>query len=205
VEVEGLPTLQDAPNHCEGRCREHTVSIYVPFVSRFLSRSEYYNHNLSFYSSRPSINIVRARHDESTSNLSRHVQKCTPVDSKEAHAMQAYSQGSQYTPAQHRMKLALWVARRNRPFAIVEDPELLDIFSDLNSRCVTPGRRTVSRDIKEIFTLSRAKVAAILQVRLAFRYIVVSIDGFRRNTLARSTSLAMGGHLPTSLRSLALR
>jgi len=99
--------------------------------------------------------------------------------------MQAYSQGSKYTPAKHRMKLALWVARRNRPFAIVEDPELLDIFLDLNSHCVTPGRRTVSRDIQEIFTLSRVKVAEIL------------------HTLACSTSLAMGGHLPTLLPLLA--
>src|ERR1700678_3052149 len=69
------------------------------------------------------------------------------------------------------MKLALWVVRRNRPFAIVEDPELLDIFSDLNSQCVTPGRRTVSQDVNEIFTLSQKKVAEILQVRLTFRLI----------------------------------
>src|SRR5271155_2052433 len=101
----------------------------------------------------------------STSNLARHVQKCTPVDSEEARAMQAFSKGSKYTPAKYHMKLALWVVRCNRPFTIVDDPELLDIFSDLNSQCVTPGRRTVSRDVNEIFTLSRKKVAEILQVR----------------------------------------
>jgi hypothetical protein len=118
--------------------------------------------------------------------------------------MQAYSQGSQYTPAQHRMKLALWVAHHNCPFAIVEDPELLDIFSDLNSHCVTPGRHTVSQDIKEIFSLSRVKVAVILQVH--FNLLSrISIDRFHRNTLACSMSLAMGGHLPTSLRLSALQ
>jgi hypothetical protein len=82
--------------------------------------------------------------------------------------MQSYAQGSKYTPAKHRMKLALWVARRNRPFAIVEDPELLNIFLDLNSQCVTPGQHTVSRDIKEIFNISQKKVAKILQVHITF-------------------------------------
>jgi hypothetical protein len=45
------------------------------------------------------------------------------------------------------------VVRRNRPFAVVEDDELLDIFHDLrlNSKCVTRSASTVSRDVKEIF------------------------------------------------------
>jgi len=64
------------------------------------------------------------------------------------------------------MKIALWVARRNRPFAIVEDDELLDIFRDLNNKVVTPSRYTVSRDVKEIFQMSRVKVAEILKVSI---------------------------------------
>jgi hypothetical protein len=56
--------------------------------------------------------------------------------------------------------------RRNRPFAIVEDPELLDIFTDLNNKVVTPSRYTVSRDVKEIFQISRVKVAEILKVNI---------------------------------------
>jgi hypothetical protein len=93
-----------------------------------------------------------------------------PVDSEEARAMQRYAQGSKYTPAKHRMKLALWIARRNRPFVIVEDPELVDIFLDLNSQCVTPSNSTVSWDIKEIFNISRKKVAEILQVCVTFHF-----------------------------------
>jgi len=62
------------------------------------------------------------------------------------------------------MKLALWVARRHRPFAIVEDPELLDIFADLNKNVVTPSHFTVSHDVKEIFAMSHINVSRILQV-----------------------------------------
>jgi hypothetical protein len=79
--------------------------------------------------------------------------------------MEAFASGTKYNKATHRLKLALWVARRHRPFAIVQDPELLEIFRDLNSRVETPSESTVSRDVKEIFALSRANVAKILQVR----------------------------------------
>lgn len=77
--------------------------------------------------------------------------------------MSVFAQGSSYSAASHRMKIALWVSRRHRPFRIVEDPELLDIFHDLNSRVITPSATTVSRDIKEIFLLSRKVVAKRLQ------------------------------------------
>jgi hypothetical protein len=63
------------------------------------------------------------------------------------------------------MKLALWVARCHRPFAIVEDNELVDIFMDLNNKVEVPSRFTVSRDVKEIFAMSRVKVSEILKVR----------------------------------------
>jgi hypothetical protein len=63
------------------------------------------------------------------------------------------------------MKIALWVARRHRPFAIVEDDELIEIFMDLNNKVEVPSRFTVSRDVKEIFELSRKRVAEILKVR----------------------------------------
>ena len=63
------------------------------------------------------------------------------------------------------MKIALWVARRHRPFTIVEDDELINIFTDLNNKVEVPSRVTVSRDVQEIFKMSRVKVSDILKVR----------------------------------------
>jgi hypothetical protein len=88
--------------------------------------------------SHPSITVSRARHDESTGNLKHHVTNCAPINSSQTNALAAYASGSKYTQASHQMKIALWIATRNRPFSIVEDPELLDIFLDLNPCCVTP-------------------------------------------------------------------
>jgi hypothetical protein len=62
------------------------------------------------------------------------------------------------------MKIAIWVARRHRPFNIVEDDELINIFTDLNNKVEVPSRFTVSRDVKEIFDMSRKKVAEMLKV-----------------------------------------
>jgi predicted oxidoreductase len=62
------------------------------------------------------------------------------------------------------MKITIWVACRHRPFAIIEDDELVDIFKDLNNKVEVPSHFTVSRDVKEIFEMSRKQVAAILKV-----------------------------------------
>jgi hypothetical protein len=63
------------------------------------------------------------------------------------------------------MKIARWVSRRHRPFAIIEDDELIDLFRDLYNKVEVPSQSTVSRDVKEIFQMSRVRVAQMLQVR----------------------------------------
>ena len=91
------------------------------------------------------------------------------------------------------MKLTLWVAHRHRPFAIVEDKELIGIFKDLNNKVEVPSRSTVSWDVKEMFAMSRKRVAAMLKVRT-----VVSSTGhclmYFRPIQENSTSAPMDGH-----------
>lgn len=120
---------------------------------------------LKFYLRHPGITIKRVRHDDSTSNLARHVKTCVPANTKEAQAMRTYAEGSTYNEVEHRVKMSLWVSRRHRPFVIVEDPELLDIFKSLNPACVTPKRNTVSRDMREIHEMTKESVIKFLAVR----------------------------------------
>jgi hypothetical protein len=80
--------------------------------------------------------------------------------------MRAYATGSLYHPAKHRVKCALWVVRRSRPYSIIEDPELREIFQDLNSRVETPSRRTLTRDTKEIFEIEKENLRDYLAVRV---------------------------------------
>lgn len=133
--------------------------------------------------SNPSIRMSRVRHDKSTSNLIRHADTCDPATAVGSSSIEAYSHGSSYHPAKHRMKIALWIARHHRPFSVVQDEELLEIFHDLNSQCVTPSRVTVSRDVKDIFKLSRAKVAALLQVFLSFTKVLLDLNNVRDSAL----------------------
>lgn len=120
--------------------------------------------------SHPSITISRARHDESTSNLACHVWNCAPTDSTQTHALAVYTSGSKYTKVSHQMKIALWVTNCHRPFSIVEDTELLEIFANLNLNCETPSHHTVPHDVKEIFSLSHKEVGTMLQVSVVLRY-----------------------------------
>jgi len=103
------------------------------------------------------------------------------------------------------MKIALWVANRHRPFSIVEDPELLDIFTDLNPNCVTQKHHTVSRDVKEIFFLSQKEVALMLQAScpsLLFSIIIAYFMFVFRNTLDGFMLRLMGGRHQMLLHSL---
>ena len=114
--------------------------------------------------SHPSIKVSHARHDESTSNLVCHADGCNPSNSAASRAMASFAHGSTYSAPKLRMKLALWAVRRHHPFAIVTDPEFIEILTDLNNKVIMPSPNTLSRDIGEIFSMSRLKVASILQV-----------------------------------------
>jgi hypothetical protein len=147
----------------------------------------------------PSVVVTRARHDDSTSNLMRHVRWCDHTAEPGSGSITVFAQGSTYTPHKHRMKIALWVARRHRPFSIVEDPELLDIFTDLNNKAVTPSRYTVSRDVKEIFQLSRKKVSELLKVIALHWTINLANARFSsRDILESCICVQTDGRLPMS-------
>lgn len=117
--------------------------------------------------------IVRARYDDSTSNLKRHVDACDGKIAPGDATITSFAHGSSYDKASFRFWIALWVARRYRPFLIVEDPELLKLFTMLFARVDVPSASTVSRDIKEIFDISRQAVRTTLQVRACLRRFVI--------------------------------
>lgn len=118
----------------------------------------------SFSNSRPSVKVNRERFDDSTGNLAAHVKICNPKE-MEMESITAFANGSTYSGPRMRYLLAIWCARRHRPFKIVEDPELVEIFGMLYSRAEIPSRVMISRDINEIFNLAKTNVAQSLQVR----------------------------------------
>ncbi len=44
-----------------------------------------------------------------------------------------------------------WVIHHHRPYGIIEDDELLEIFRMLNSKAEIPSARTLSCNIQEVF------------------------------------------------------
>jgi hypothetical protein len=59
--------------------------------------------------------------------------------------------------------VAAWSARRARPFAIIEDEELREIFLMLNSIVEIHSRQTVARDISDMYERSRIVIGLHLQ------------------------------------------
>jgi hypothetical protein len=96
--------------------------------------------------------------------LVQHAKACGgEISTTGSSSITAFVQGSTYNPHKFRMKIAIWVSCRHRPFTIIEDDELIDIFMDLNNKVEVPSRFTVSRDVKEIFDMSRKKVVEMLK------------------------------------------
>ena len=159
------PPLSTSTSRCPplSLSRRALLFIFTPAFCMYSNPSDGLSWLITQYS-HPSITISRAQHDESTSNLACHVCNCAPADSTQTCALVVYASRSKYTKASHRLKIALWVSNHHRLFSIVEDPELLEIFTDLNPNCDTPKHHTVSHDVKEIFFLSQTGVGTTLQV-----------------------------------------
>ncbi|EKM53159.1 uncharacterized protein PHACADRAFT_56859, partial [Phanerochaete carnosa HHB-10118-sp] len=68
------------------------------------------------------------------------------------------------------------IACHHHPYAIVQDPELVEILQMLNSKVDIPHPKTVSRNVHEIFTISRESVGKILQAHSD--HLHLCIDGW---------------------------
>lgn len=102
--------------------------------------------------------IKRRRLDETTSNLLRHVNTCTPPTSP-----LPSTPFSSFTIGRFRYLVAAWAARRARPFVIIEDEELREIFLMLYSATELHSHQTVARDISDMYERSRVVIARHLQ------------------------------------------
>lgn len=112
----------------------------------------------------PLKHVDRSDYEDSTGNLGRHVQNCDPDDTAQTEMITTYGQGTQYSYARVRFYLAMWCARRHRPFTIVEDPELLMLLKMLYGCVELPKRLTVSRDIQFIHTTSKTRLVIMFKV-----------------------------------------
>jgi hypothetical protein len=60
-----------------------------------------------------------------------------------------------------------WVTESMRPFAIAEDRGFKCLMKTGRPEQYTPSRRTVARDVREVFKNVRKRIAAMLQVSIA--------------------------------------
>ncbi|KAI0363104.1 hypothetical protein BV20DRAFT_958990, partial [Pilatotrama ljubarskyi] len=106
----------------------------------------------------PSEHVDRSDYEDSTGNLQRHVRACVPDDVPEVERMEAYANGSLYSAARVRYYIAVWCARRHRPYYIVEDMEFRHLLFLLYGKVVIPKRMTVSRDVRMIHSFCVERV-----------------------------------------------
>jgi hypothetical protein len=97
-------------------------------------------------------------------NLFEHVCKCEPANTQALQQIIAFVKGLTYSAPHFCYLLAVWCAHQLRPFNIVTDNELTDIFHMLDARADVPHPMTVSRDVKDIFHVCKTNVIELLWV-----------------------------------------
>lgn len=109
--------------------------------------------------------VSRACHDNSTSNLKRHIVHCATVPDAEAAGqltMPMFAGGSTYSESKLCLYIVEWCACNNRPMMIVEDKAFVKMLRMMNANIVIPGCKAVSRDIKAVYNISKVHVKRII-------------------------------------------
>lgn len=137
-------------------CKTKYVVMYISFIDHVLMTCA-----TQITSSRAVV--IRNRRDTSTGNLARHVSACASTVVPEHKSIASFAHGSTYTKPSFRYLVAKWIFRNHRPFSIIQDQELMQMLRMLYAKVEVPSPNTVSRDVREVFALSRKQVAKILQ------------------------------------------
>jgi hypothetical protein len=160
----GLQIFMNISNHLQQlneKVKKSDMCLFVKSADLSLQPCIW---SLTFPLRNPSVVVTRVRHDESTSNLVCHADKCTPSATTATASIATFAHGSTYSYPRFQMKLVLWVVWCHWLFSLVKDEELINIFMDLNNKVEVPSQKTVSHDVKDIFNISHTKVTELLQV-----------------------------------------
>ncbi|KAJ3765171.1 hypothetical protein FB446DRAFT_795322 [Lentinula raphanica] len=103
-----------------------------------------------------SVICMRAVGDSTATNLKRHADLCDAKHGKDMTTQMKVTSSipRQFHKGEFRLQLVEWVTRWHRPDIIVEDDELVQLFSYLNPSVKTPLRPTLRRDLHAVFSLT---------------------------------------------------
>ena len=157
-----------------GKIKYRFVCMAHPYVSYLMIIALSWS-----FSTFSSVNpVMRARHNDSTSNLKRHVDTCDGKIVYDEASITSFTHGSTYNKGFFQLLLVLWVARRARPFVIIQDPEFQRILRMLYGRVEIPSVNTLSSRLKETHAIAQLHVIEILKVRscsFIFYSLVISL------------------------------
>src|SRR6266481_9009011 len=122
--------------------------------------------SMNMWISNPSITHTCQANDHSTGNLNCHVCECEPVEMPESKAMENFVAGFTYTHEGFRFQIAKWIIKHCCPFAIIQDEELVEAFQMLHAAVSVPSQFSVGWDIRAMFSVMKAHVIAIFEVRI---------------------------------------
>jgi hypothetical protein len=109
---------------------------------------------------------IRSCSDVSMLNLKCHVSHCDGQLAPPGGCINKFAHGSTYNKAKFCYLATLWVSQCHRLFTIVKDHPLNHMFWILYAKVDVPSASTISRDVKEVFEITKNNVGMVLQVCL---------------------------------------
>ncbi|KAE9399591.1 hypothetical protein BT96DRAFT_993775 [Gymnopus androsaceus JB14] len=147
----------------EKQMKGWTSSVYNHFVSPLTINASgpvavKYTFHCKIYTNQI---VTQLHHNDSTSNLKRHIAHCSAVLNAEATGqltMPMFSGGSTYSDSKLWLYIVEWCTCNNHLMMIVEDKAYVKTLQMMNANVTIPGQKTVSHDIKAVYKISKVHV-----------------------------------------------
>src|SRR6266481_37095 len=107
--------------------------------------------------------------DTSTGNLCKHIAFCVPQSNK-SKIMKKFAMGCTYSCKGFHWLVMHWVVCKNRPYTIIDDEEVCDIFRMLQVNINILCMNTLAGDIKLTHSMMRDKLIKLFEVCLALAF-----------------------------------
>src|SRR6266481_394479 len=112
---------------------------------------------------------VQKSNNASTGNLHKHIAFCVP-QSNESKIMEKFAAGCTYSHKGFCWLVMCWVVCKNRPYTIIDDEEVYDIFQMLHVNVNIPCANTLVGDIKLTHSMMRDKLIKLFEVCLTLAF-----------------------------------
>ncbi|KAJ3715828.1 hypothetical protein C8R42DRAFT_589704 [Lentinula raphanica] len=126
----------------------------------------------------PQQYVMHACHNDSTSNLKRHINTCAAIEETEAAGqltIPMFAGGSAYSEPRLCLLLVQWcTVKSDLNMLIMEDEAFLKIMKMMHAHVAIPSAVTLACDIQRVYNISKKQVQKVLAESPGWKHIILN-------------------------------